>query len=410
MATATAAPPTTDLHAAYGDIFGPDGFLNRYNVERREEIDLLGLATISGIDLLFLGEPGVGKTWVIELLTNYALTDMTLFTHLLAKDQSVAELLGEKDVMAMKQGQTARITKGTLVDANFAYLDEIFKASPPMLNPLLDIFAKRELKIGGKVISCKQLVSILMSSNELPDREDLFAFRDRIAITKEVLPIRTPEGRRAVTDIQLDYDTGGIDTTGLRQLSLGEIEQIRHEVRHTVVVSDVIRDMMGDIEQRCVEAGHPISQRRKRDIWRMVKSRAWARGATQVTADDFLPAQHMVWNHPDHRDSGRAIVLDFASAFTRKAALLREAMEPVLRELQDLKAQIDAEADAVEKGNLMDSGFKFLRQIRKLQSEADDNIRDGINQGQDVSMVEDVKRELDGTHDWARKLLSGEED
>jgi MoxR-like ATPase len=407
VATAT-APAGTSLQARYQDIFGEDGFLNRYNVERREDVDLLGLALISAVDLLFLGEPGVGKTWAIELMTNYCLVDMTLFTHLLAKDQSVAELLGPKDVMAMKAGRESRMIDGYLPKANVAYLDELFKASPPMLNPLLDIYATRKLKIGGNVIDCSQLLSIISSSNELPDREDLMAFRDRIAITKEVLPVKTPEGRRAVTDIQLGYDTGGIDTDGLVPLTLDEVKAIRAEVRQ-VEVPEVIRDMMSEIEQRCMEAGHPISQRRKRDIWRVVKSRTWARGGSKVTADDFLPAQHMVWNHPDHRDSGRAIILDFASAFTRKAALLREALEPVLNELQSLKAQIDAEPDAVEKGNLMDGGFKFLRQIRALQRDANDNIREGEAQGQDVSMVRDVLAELDRTHDWARDLLTGDE-
>ena len=64
-----------------------------------------------------------------------------------------------------------RITDGMLPTSNFAYLDEIFKSSPPMLNPLLDIYAKRQLKIGGRTLNCSQLITIFMSLNLVDDPE-----------------------------------------------------------------------------------------------------------------------------------------------------------------------------------------------------------------------------------------------
>ena len=398
-----------NLLPRYQAIFGADGYLNQYNVERREEVELLGLATVSAVDLLFLGTWGVGKTWAIELLTDHCLTDMELFTHLLAKDQSVAELLGPKDVMAMKQGIERRMMAGYLPEANYAYLDEVFKASPPQLNPLLDIGAKRQLKIGGKVIDCSQLLTIFMSSNELPDREDLGAFRDRIAITKFVNPVKTPEGRRAVTDIQLDYDANArkVNTAGLDPLTLGDINAIRAEVSQ-VEVPDVIRNVMSDIEQECMEAGHMISQRRKRDILRVIKSRAWANGRSTVVADDFLPAQHMTWNLPDHADSGRKIVLNHASMFTRRANRLKEAMEPVTAELEGLRVKLTQATTETEKDDLIESegGFKFLRQLKKLARDGQEQISEGRDQGQDTGMLEGVVSDIERARDWAENMLA----
>ena len=405
----TAVSGAANYRGRYQDIFGSEGFLNKYNVERVEEIDLLGLATISGIDLLFLGDPGVGKTWAIELLVNHGLTGMNLFNHLLAKDQSAAELLGPKDVMAMTQGVEARMTKGYLPEANYAYLDEVFKASPPMLNPLLDIGANRKLKVGGKVIDCSQLLSIFMSSNELPDREDLAAFRDRIAITKFVQPVRTPEGRRAVTDIQLAYDENNrqVDTTGLNPLSLDDIYAIRAEVAQ-VQMPDAIRNLMSDIEQACLEAGHPISQRRKRDILRVVKARAWTQGRGSVVADDFLPAQHMDWNLPDHAASGRQIILDRASVFMRKASRLKEAMEPVAAALEELRVKLQATTSESDRDDLIDNGggFRFLRQLKRLSREGQDQIAEGQAQGQDTAMIAEVVAEIDRAHEWAENMLA----
>lgn len=409
MATTTAAPAKgLDVLAAYQSIFGADGFLDTHNIERREEIELLGLATISGVDVLYLGDPGVGKTWMIELLVNECLTGMDLFNHLLAKDMSADEVLGPRDIMAMKEGKISRLTEGYMPTANYAYLDEVFKASPPMLNPLLDLLANRVLKVGGSTMDCAQLLAIFMSSNELPDREDLMAFRDRIGITKFVSPVRTPENRRAVTDLQLDYQSTGIDTTGLVPLSLADIISIREQVRK-VKVPEAIRETMVTAQQKWFEASHPPSQRRIGQMWKVIKARAWANGRSSVIADDLLPCQHMAWNHPDNAASARDVILEFASVFTRKATQLREAYEPVEREVQELKANLEG-ADDQRKEDLIDDGFKLMRSLRKLKKKATEQVAEGEGQGQDVTILIEVGNEIASAHDWCEKVLSGTED
>src|SRR3954462_13000717 len=80
MATATqdmAAPSglvvprgtvTESLVTKVNDIYDPKaGWIAKYNVERIDEIKLVALAVGAGVDALFLGDPGVGKTWMIEL-------------------------------------------------------------------------------------------------------------------------------------------------------------------------------------------------------------------------------------------------------------------------------------------------------------------------------------------------------
>jgi MoxR-like ATPase len=395
----------TKLLTQYQDIAE---FLKSQNVERDEDIDLLLLSTVSGVDALFLGDPGVGKTWMIELLVNYCLTDMSLFSHLFAKDQSADEVLGPRDIMAMKNGVIARLTDGYMPDANYAYADEVFKASPPMLNPLLDLLANRVLKVGGNVKDCGQLISILMSSNELPDREDLLAFRDRIGITKYVQPVRTPEGRRRVTDIQLDFQANGLDTSTLTPLTLAEIHAIRAEVKQ-VVVNDACRQIMVDAQQKWTEAGHPPSQRRIGQMWKVIKAHAWAHSRSEVVADDFLPCQHMAWNHPDDADSARSVILEFASVFTRKAQRAREAMEPIAQSMEELRSKLEAADTESDRDDLMTDGFKFIRQLRKLGRDVDQQLAEGRDQGQDVSMLTELRTDISKLDEWAEKALVGED-
>jgi MoxR-like ATPase len=398
----------TGLLGKYQAIFAPDGFLARHNVERREMIELMGLSTLCGVDPLFLGDPGVGKTWAIELLTEHCIVDARLFTILLSKDMSADEVLGPRDIMAMKAGVVGRLTNGYLPVANYAYLDEVFKASPPLLNPLLDITANRKLKVGGTVHDCSQLITVFMSSNELPDREDLTAFRDRIGVTYVVQPVKTPEGRRRVTDIQLDFQSSGIDTADLEPLTLDEIGDIRVELRQ-VQASDIMRQQMIDMQGKLLEAGHPPSQRRIGQCWKMLKARAWANGRQEIVADDFLILQHMVWNHPDDRDSGREIVMEFASAHTRKAKRLQEALEPVMAELEALRVKIDAATTDQERQDITGDGFKFLRQLKELRKQGTAQLKEARNLGEDTTLIEGVMEEVQRADSWATKLLIGED-
>ena len=396
---------TNELQSRYTAIFGKSGFLNKHNIDRRDEIELLGLSTLSGVDLLFLGDPGVGKTWAIELLMD-CLTDMKLFTHLLAKDMSADELLGPRSLSALKEDRIQRMTAGFLPEANYAYLDEIFKASPPMLNPMLDLLANRVLKMGGVTKDCGQLIAVFMSSNELPDREDLMAFRDRIGVTKMVAPVRTAEGRRAVTDLQLDFQSHGLDLSKVEPLALTDIELIRDEIR-AIDVPNEIRDMMGEAQQKWLDAGHPPSLRRVGQMWKMVKAHAWAAGHDQASADDLLPCQYMAFNSLDHAASARAVILEFASAFTRKAERLKQSLEPVLASMEELRVKIDAAANDADREALMDGGLKFLRELRKLRTAGKSQIAEGEKQGQDVSSLEGVLAEVERSYEWGLTALTG---
>lgn len=413
MTTATAVKRgavTESLHEKYTEIFHrKNGFMVELNVEREDQIELLGLSLVSGIDPLFLGDPGVGKTWMIELLLRLleGAGPEDFFNTLVFKETPADDLLGMRSLPAMKEGRIERMTAGYLPTAVIAYVDEIFKASPTLTNSLLDIMAQRKLKVGATVLDCSQLLCMFFSSNELPEREDQQPMRDRIGLTNVVPPVRTPEGRVKVMKIQDEYQASAshVDLSDAPKLTLEEVRAIRTEVAG-VVIPEAIFAKMNDAQEQFASAGHAPSQRRVGQMLMAAKAQAWAKGRGELYADDLVVWQHMAWNAPDHADSAKDIVLKFASAFAQKAAFARTALEPAITEIDKIKVELQGGASA---DDMLERGFTQMRELRSLRKNVQQDIEKGEEQGENTRELEDVLGEVKRAHDWLKVTLEGDD-
>lgn len=378
----------------------PGGFMHTYNVEREEPVELLGLCLLGGIDCLFLGDPGTGKTWMLELLLLLidGVDEDDFFSTLVFKETPADDVLGPRDLPSLKQGVIKRIVAGYLPSAILAYIDEVFKASPTLLNALLDLYANRVLKVGKERIDASQLLMIVSSSNELPEREDLAAFRDRYGLTYFVQPVRTPEGRVKVMEIQDEHQSGGntLDLAGAPMLHLDHIAQMREEVARIEVPRPVM-ETMTEAQEKWESAGHPPSQRRIGQMVRAMKARAWSQGRGEVLRSDLVVCQHMAWNNPADFESCRTIVLEFSSTSAREANRLRESLEPYMTSLNDLREQVN-NASPIDRQQIVDDqmvpAFGVMRDIRRLERELKDAVRRAESQGDDTTELESVAKEI----------------
>jgi MoxR-like ATPase len=198
------------------------------------------------------------------------------------KEMGADELIGPRSIPAMKAGKVERVMDGFLPKAHIGYLDEVFKGSPPVLNAILDLQANRQLKVGGKVVSAKQLILIIGSSNELPDREDLMAFRDRWGVTKFVQPVRCA---RRQAPCHGDPARGAVRRRPDRLLEHAEARAGRSRAgagEAMAVAWTPCYDAMLEAQEKWEGAGHPPSQRRIGQIIRVMKARAWTKGRGEL--------------------------------------------------------------------------------------------------------------------------------
>jgi MoxR-like ATPase len=143
--------------------------LGRVLVDREREIDLALTALLAGEHLLLVGPPGCGKSLLLDSLL--AWLGGKKFSALLTRFSVPEELFGPVSLAGLKEDRFVRVTTGKLPEAEFVFLDELFKGSSAILNVLLKILNERTFDAGDGILRNAPLRLCVAASNEWPAPE-----------------------------------------------------------------------------------------------------------------------------------------------------------------------------------------------------------------------------------------------
>ena len=119
--------------------------------ERDECLKLLLLSMFAGKSIFLFGPPGTAKSMIARRASeafNVDDSENKFFDYLMNRFSTPEEIFGPIDIAELKKNNLKRQTQGYLPNAHFAFLDEIWKSSPAILNTLLTIINERIYKSG----------------------------------------------------------------------------------------------------------------------------------------------------------------------------------------------------------------------------------------------------------------------
>jgi len=358
--------------------------LNGYFLERGEEIDILLNAVISQKHVFLLGVVGTAKSMLCRAVTSH-IEGAKFFDWLMTPYTVPDEVFGALDIGKLEQGVYERITTDKLPDAEFAFLDEIFKSNSSILNALLKIINERVFDNGTKHIAVP-LISLFSASNELPDSdENLTALYDRLHFRKFVRPIVEQRNEEKLMTLNKKYNPNTI-------ITIDDINKLR-ETAERIEFDGVMRELI-KIFRTLKEGEIVISDRRKRECRDIIQTNALLNGNKEVTTDDLTILQHVLWNEPSEIQKVTSTVLQISNPFDEKAKEFMAIID-------------DLEAKTQKYSELTDDVYEIYTKFRNISKTVKELIKQAKKVNKPTKVLKEVDERLDNLTTKMRKEYWG---
>jgi len=309
--------------------------------ERRDVIDGALAAVLAGEHVLLLGAPGTGKSALARAIAQ-AFGGM-YFERLLTKFSTPEELFGAISLKALEQDRFARVVTGKLPEAEFAFVDEVFKANSAILNSLLSLVNERVFHNDGQPMACP-LVTMFGASNELPEGRELEALFDRFLLRFEVGYLLRPGNLKLIL--------GAPDPVATPFMTMKDLRAAQGEAAR-VAISDETIDALIQIRDACKAEGIIASDRRWKKSLKLAQSAAYMAGEKRTSPEDLSILVDSLWREPKDRPKVARLVGKLADPVGAQAAEILDAARETAAKVAalvagDRKAYIAQAAQALE--------------------------------------------------------------
>ncbi len=284
--------------------------LNEGIHEREEIIAVSFLAALSNQNVFLIGPPGTAKSLIARRLS-YAFETGSYFEYLMHRFSTPEEIFGPVSITELKKDNFLRKTEGFLPESEFAFLDEIWKSSPPILNTLLTIINEKLFRNGTEV-NTVPLKALIAASNETPPPgQGLEALFDRFSVRLNVPLVESKDNFENVLGSQPTCaDLNMPDGLTIKNAEWEAWCKEIHSVELSKETLNIIHDIRLSLEEKGEKLDVYISDRRWQKAAILLKAAAFFCGRKETNLVDTLLLRHCLWTTKDDREDVAKIVED----------------------------------------------------------------------------------------------------
>jgi len=338
--------------------------------EKDEAVRLALLTAIAGESVFFLGAPGCAKSMIARRVVQAFKADgdkgVKYFETLLNQFSTPEEVFGNISLKALngeledengnKKEEYRRLTENMLPEADIAFLDEIWKASPAILNTLLTIINERKFHNGSKVMDVP-LKALFAASNELPAKDrGLEALYDRFILRLCVGYIENEDSFFDMIDGSSSSDFALPDEVKNLQITNEELKAWKEKI-DAVSLSDEAKAIISAIRKELTSRNEKLTEenknskdfewqrelfevgdRRWKKIAHILKASAFLNDRTEVDLMDCQLIEYCIWSTEKQQKQARDIV---EKCIKQNGVDCDSAIEEINEQIEDFKASVD---------------------------------------------------------------------
>lgn len=264
--------------------------------ERKHIIALTFLGALSGTNTFLLGSPGTAKSLISRKISQ-AFEQPKYFEYLMNRFSTPEEVFGPVSIKALKEDKYTRKIENYLPNADFAFLDEIWKSSPAILNALLTLVNEKLFKNGDELVLVP-LKALVSASNEIPpENQGLEALYDRFILRLIVKPIEDKDNFLNLigskpSSSNVDMDPQLLIKEDEWKTWLNEI----HKVTFSSEINNVILMIRKLISELPDDQRVYVSDRRWQRAAYLLKAAAFFNGRKEVLLSEIFLLKYCLWN------------------------------------------------------------------------------------------------------------------
>lgn len=326
--------------------------------EREEIIAVSLLGALCGQNTFLYGPPGTAKSLISRRIA-CAFEQPTYFEYLMNRFSTPEEVFGPVSIKALKEDNYIRKTDNYLPKADFAFLDEIWKSSPAILNTLLTLINEHVFR-NGEAIEKAPLKALIAASNETPDaNQGLEALYDRFIVRLMVGPIR--EAQHFDQLVNSKPTEAKIDIPLVIQVESSEWAEWMaqsHQVKLSAETLTIIHLIREQLEQQYETLKVYVSDRRWQRAAMLMKAAAFFNDRRETNHSDALLLQHCLWTHEENRQAVWDIVAEAVKVCGFDSGIDLAALDKEKEALdKEIKKELFHSADIYKTISIFNKGF-----------------------------------------------------
>lgn len=298
------------------------------------------LAALSGESVFFLGPPGVAKSLIARRI-KFAFHEAESFEYLMGRFSTPEEIFGPISLKKLKERDSyERLTRHYLPEADVVFLDEIWKASPPIQNALLTALNERLYRNGEYEIRLP-LKLVVAASNEVPETHtEQAAFWDRFLLRVVLGPVtRESAFRELVCDFRDPYAD---PVPQEAKITDAEYYEWRNAAAAVTIPDEILRLLwtVAETMRDRSKGDLPLtSDRRWKKIAGLLRTSALLHGREAVNILDCGILENTLWDRPEQADPIRELLATafrgFDPGWTRRIGDVRDQLDRSRGDLQE---------------------------------------------------------------------------